>query len=63
MSKRIVNIKIDKGVTMFHVPEVEFWRVVFVDEILQAKSEFFYILDSEITAEMRNEILGYLCIM
>ena len=62
MSKRIVNIKIDKGVTMFHVPEVEFWRVVFVDEILQAKSEFFYLLDCETTTEMRYDILEYLCI-
>ena len=58
----IDNIKIDRDVTMFHVPEDEFWRVGFVEEILQAKSAFFYSLDYEITTEMRNDIIEYLCI-
>ena len=58
----IDNIKIDRDVTMFHVPEDEFWRVGFVEEILQAKSAFFYSLDCEITTEMRNNIIEYLCI-
>ena len=58
----IDNIKIDRDVTMFHVPEDEFWRVGFVEEILQAKSAFFYSLDCEITTEIRNDIIEYLCV-
>ena len=58
----IDNIKIGKSVTMFPVPGDEVWRVSFVNEILQSKSEFFYLIDNEVTTENRNDILEYLCI-
>ena len=58
----IDNIKIGRGVIMFPVPVDEVWRVSFVNDIIQSKSEFFYLNDNEVTTEIRNDILEYLCI-
>ena len=57
------NVKIDQKLKMFPVPTAEQWRVGFVNEILFSKNESFKATDNEITDEISNEVLNYLCFL